>query len=109
MSPAELDKIIAEAPDKVRELLGELRYNIIEAAAATLTETQDSDTGKATLKVSIALAIELHCSPVSWTVQAGVAVRHTVKSESEIADTSPELKPNMGKGRKTAAVGRRLK
>lgn len=107
MITAELDKIIADAPEKIRELLGELAPNILKAAGAVLAESQDSETGKATLKVSIGLSINLACSPVAWTVEAAVAVRHKVQSESEVADTSPELEPGMGKGRKLAAVGRR--
>jgi hypothetical protein len=100
MTRDELDKIISEAPDKIRELLGDLHPNIMQAAAATLAESQESDTGAAKLSVGISLKIDLCCSPVAWTVEASVAVRHKVKSESEIADTSPELEPGMGKGGK---------
>lgn len=107
MITEELDKIIAEAPAKIQELLGDLHSNIMQAAAATLAESQDSETGAAKLSVGISLKIDLCCSPVAWTVEASVAVRHKVKSESEVADTSPELDPGMGKDRKLAAVGRR--
>lgn len=100
MIAAELDRIISEAPDKILDLLEDLRDNIMHAAAATLEETQDSETGKATLNIGLSLKINLHCNPVSWTVEAAVAVRHKVKSEAEVADTSPELMEGMGKGGK---------
>ncbi len=107
MITAELDKIIEEAPAKIQELLGELAPDILQSAGAVLAESQDSETGKATLNVAMSLKINLACSPVAWNVEAAVTVRHKVASESEVADTSPELEPGMGKGRKLAAVGRR--
>ncbi|WP_397382815.1 hypothetical protein [Prosthecobacter sp.] len=101
MITAELDKIIEEAPAKIQELLGELHANILQAAGVALAESQESETGKATLSVSMSLKINLACSPVAWNVEAAVAVRHKVASESEVADTSPELAPDMGKGRRS--------
>jgi len=98
MKTEELDKIINEAPQTIRELLGTLQPRIIEAAEAVLEESQDSESAKATVKVGISLSIDLNLAPVAWKVDASVGVRHKVSSEPEVADTSPELIENMGKG-----------
>jgi hypothetical protein len=91
MTHEHLDKIIEESPEAFASLLGDLAPKIIEAAKATLEESQDSESGKAVVKVGLSLAIDLCTSPVSWHVEASVGVRHKVKSEEHVADTSPEL------------------
>ena len=80
MKSEELDKIIADCPEQIRQTIGELHNRIREAAASVLEESQDS--GKAAkLNVPIKLTIDLGHSPPSWTVSASVGVRF--KSESE--------------------------
>jgi len=91
MTREQLDQIIKEAPQAFAELLSDLQPKIIEAAKATLEETQDSESAKAVVKVGLSLAIDLCTSPVSWHVEASVGVRHKVKSDEHVADTTPEL------------------
>lgn len=91
MTHEHLDKIIEESPEAFASLLGDLAPKIIEAAKATLEESQDSESGKAVVKVGLSLAIDLCTAPVSWHVEASVGVRHKIKGENRVADTSPEL------------------
>lgn len=91
MTREQLDQITEEAPTAFAELLGDLQPKIIEAAKATLEEWQDSESGKAVVKVSLSLSIDLCTCPVSWHVEASVGVRHKVKSDAYVADTTPEL------------------
>ena len=103
MSPSQLDKIISEAPEEVGVILGELRPRIVEAAKAVLEETQNSEDASAKVKVSIGLTIDLTMSPPSWSVDAAVGVRYKIKGEAHDTDETPELAPNLGKGRKGKA------
>jgi len=90
MTPEQLDQIIEKAPDDIRERLGELAPKIREAAAAKLEESQENEKA-AVLSVSIALKIDLACSPVTWEVVAKVAATYTSAGPEHIADTDPDL------------------
>jgi hypothetical protein len=81
MTTDQLDKIIAECPDRIRIALGELHQRIREACAASLEETQDGDKS-AKISVPISLKIDLSQSPPAWNVTAGVSVKF--KSVSEV-------------------------
>jgi hypothetical protein len=100
MSPSQLSKIIAEAPEEVGVILAELEPRIVEAAKAVLEETQDREDAKAKVKVSLGLTIDLSMSPPSWAIDGAVGVRYTIKGEAHDTEETPELDPGMGKGRK---------
>lgn len=91
MTREQLDKIIKEAPDEFCELLNDLAPKIVEAAKAVLEESQDSESGKAVVKVGLSLSIDLCTSPVCWAAEASVGVRHKIKGATHEADTAPEL------------------
>jgi len=89
MSPAQLDKIISDAPEEVGVILGELRPRIVEAAKAVLEETQNSEDAAAKVKVALSLTIDLTMSPPSWTVDAAVGVRYKIKGEAHDTEETP--------------------
>lgn len=96
MTREQLDEIIAKAPDKIREQLGELYEHILESAASALEESQDSETGKASVRIGIGLKIELTHSTPAFSVESSVSKRTKVVSEA-IATRDPN-QPELGIG-----------
>lgn len=105
MSPEHLDNIIHESAEDFRELLGELHPRIREAASAILEESQDTESGKATVKVSIGLSIDLTKSPPTWQMEAAVGIRHKIKGDVHDSDPTPEL-PGMGSAARLVKAAR---
>lgn len=102
MKSEELDKIIAEAPEQVTLVLGELHAHILEAAAEALAAAQDQeDGGKPKVKVGLSLTIELNKAPVAWLIQGSVGITYKVAGNEMVADTEPELSPGLGKSLKS--------
>ena len=88
MTREQLDEIICLAPDKIREQLGELFDHILESAASALEESQDSETGKVSVRINTGLKIDLtHSMPV-FSVESSVSKRTKVVSEA-IATRDP--------------------
>ena len=50
--------------------------------------------------MALSLSIDLSMSPPSWSVDGSVGVRYRIKGEAHDTDETPELAPNLGKGRK---------
>ena len=102
MTPEQLDQIISESSDDIKERLGELAPKIREAAAAKLEETQGSEKA-AVLNVAISLKIDLACSPPTWKAVAKVGATYTSEGEEHVTDEGPTLGLEIPKGRKPKA------
>jgi hypothetical protein len=110
MTREQLETIIQDAPNKLRENLGELEDKILEAAAEALSATQDSDDGgNPKARVSLKLVIDLSQSPPVWHTEGAVSISYKVKSDAEQCDDTPELMPAMGKGKAGKAVAKFVK
>lgn len=88
MTREQLDEIIAKAPELLREKLGELHDAILQSAAQSLAESQDSETGKPKVRIGSAVIIELNQATPVFSVEASVATRTKVVSEA-IATRDP--------------------
>lgn len=87
MKASELDEIIAAAPEKMREILGELHEHILEGAAQALTQSQETEGGgKPKVAVSLKLVIGLNTALPSWQVKGAVGVNYTAESAPEMLD-----------------------
>lgn len=83
MTREQLDEIIAKAPELLREKLGELHDAILQSAAQSLAESQDSETGgKPKVRIGCAVIIELNQATPVFSVEASVATRTKVVSEA---------------------------
>jgi hypothetical protein len=81
MKPEQLDEIIEAAPDKLREVMGELHEHILEAAYEALAQSQDSESGgKPKVSVGLKLVISLNTALPSWQVKGSVGVNYSYSS-----------------------------
>jgi hypothetical protein len=99
MTHEQLDQIIQSAPDDIRERLGELHTAILQAAAAKLSETQDSEKA-AVLNVAISLKIDLAMSPPTWKAIAKVGATYTSEGAEHATDEGPDLGLQVEMGRR---------
>jgi hypothetical protein len=99
MTHEQLDQIIAKSPDDIRERLGELHTAILQAAAAKLSETQDSEKA-AVLNIAISLKIDLAMSPPTWKAIAKVGATYTSEGAEHATDEGPDLGLQVEMGRR---------
>ncbi len=100
MSPHQIAMISGEAPAQLRQIMVELEPRIMEAAAAALEASQESDDGgKPKVAVNLKVVIDLTVSPPAWSVEGSVGVRYKVAGDINHCEETPELMENMGKGR----------
>lgn len=92
MSPEQLDIIIAGSKEDFPVIVGELHQHILDAAAAVLEETQDSEK-KPKVTVAVSLILDLSIAPLSWQLEAAVGVRRKVRGETHFQEReeTPEL------------------
>lgn len=81
MTNEQLDKLIEEAPSELAERLGELHPHILEACAAVLEETQETE-GKAKVNIGLKITIDLSMSPPSWACNAQVGITRKATGEA---------------------------
>lgn len=98
MTSLQLDQLIADAPEQLSTVLGELHPHIREACAAVLEETQETE-AKAKVNVALKITIDLSMAPPSWVMTGAVGITRKVTSEAHELDDpkQPELAPGMGK------------
>jgi hypothetical protein len=99
MTTEQLDQIITQSPNDIRERLGELHNAILQAAAAKLSETQDSEKA-AVLNVAISLKIDLAMSPPTWRAIAKVGATYTSEGAEHATDEGPDLGLDIQMGRR---------
>ena len=99
MTHEQLDQIITSAPDDIRERLGELHNAILQAAAAKLSETQESEKA-AILNIAISLKIDLAMSPPTWKAIAKVGATYTSEGAEHATDEGPDLGLQVEMGRR---------
>jgi len=99
MTTEQLDQIITKSPDDIRERLGELHAAILQAAAAKLSETQDSEKA-AILNIAISLKIDLAMSPPTWKAIAKVGATYTSEGAEHATDEGPDLGLQVEMGRR---------
>jgi len=95
MRADQLDGIIADCLPKLAAVMGELHPRILDAAAAAIEATQDSDDAKPKVAISLRLVIDLNTRTPAWHVEGAVGVRYKAVSEITQKDDEPSL-PGFG-------------
>lgn len=91
MNPDRIDTLADLAADKVRDLILEARDSITEAINAAIEEAQESEDGKATLRLAPSIVWDLDGSAVS--VKLSVTTRRKFEATASLDDPAQEKLP----------------
>ena len=91
MSSDRIDTLAELAAAKVRDLILEARESITESINAALEEAQESDDGKATLRLAPSITWDLDGSAVS--VKLSVTTRRKFEAVASLDDPDQEWLP----------------
>ena len=91
MNPDRIDTLADLAADKIRDLILEARDSITESINAALEEAQESEDGKATLRLAPSIVWDLDGSAVS--VKLSVTTRRKYEAVASLDDPAQEKLP----------------
>ncbi len=91
MNPDRIDTLAELAAAKVRDLILEARDSITESITASVEEAQESEDGKATLRLAPSIVWDLDGSAVS--VKLSVTTRRKFEAVASLDDPAQENLP----------------